>query len=81
VAICADVAQQTKKSEAEVKKYYKLFWSRYKELVCMSKTQRGWSWLTVFLPELRSGRCVAAMAAWLVFYSEPQRHGMRAALL
>ena len=34
-AICADVALSTKnKTEAEVKRYYKLFWERYKELVC-----------------------------------------------
>lgn len=37
-AIFADVAHQTKKTEAEVKQYYKLFWARYKELVRLIST-------------------------------------------
>jgi SWI/SNF-related matrix-associated actin-dependent regulator of chromatin subfamily A member 5 len=44
-AVCADVALSTKKSEAEVKKYFDLFWSRYKELAgwdkILDKIERG----------------------------------------
>eukprot|EP00750_Incisomonas_marina_P004267 INCI13456.10.p1 GENE.INCI13456.10~~INCI13456.10.p1 ORF type:complete len:950 (-),score=209.41 INCI13456.10:1722-4571(-) len=45
-AICADVALSTKnKTEAEVKRYYKLFWERYKELngwqKILEKIERG----------------------------------------